>query len=85
MEVLEDELAHYQPLLGETDEETRSSRLRQRGRLAERLALSHGFNGYSCLSYVELERALDERVIFGELIESILKTPSGQGVPCKCD
>ena len=77
MEVLEDELAHYQTQPDEIGDKIYKYELRQRGRLAERLALSHGFNGYSCLSYVELERALDERVIFGKLIESILKTPSG--------
>ena len=83
VEVLEDELAHYKTL--EEGESKGKSKLRQRGRLAERLALSHGFAGYSCLSYIELERAVDERVIFNELIDSILKTPSGTGVPCQCD
>ena len=41
--------------------------MRRRGRLADAIAKEHGFNGYSCLSFLELENASDEQVIFDYL------------------
>jgi len=38
--------------------------MRMRGRLADKIAKESGFSGYSCLSFLELENAPDERVIF---------------------
>ena len=38
--------------------------LRRKGRLADEIAKAHGFSGYSCLSFLELENAADEREIF---------------------
>jgi len=38
--------------------------MRKRSRLADEIAKKNGFSGYSCISFLELENAPDERVIF---------------------
>ena len=68
VEVFEDELAHFQTATGEI-------KMRQRGRLANEIAKEHGFNGYSSLSFRELENAVDERQVFDVLSGQISSTP----------
>lgn len=54
VEILENQLAHYK--------KDRELKLRKRGRLAEQMVKQSGqFTSYSCISYVELEAANDER------------------------
>lgn len=48
--------------------------LRRKGRLADEIAKSHGYSGYSCLSFVELENSSDERQIF-DLINAQISSP----------
>ena len=60
IEIVEDDLVHYQGADG-------SLQQRSKSRLADQIAKQHGFNGYSCLSFIELENAPDERVIFNAL------------------
>ena len=38
--------------------------MRKRSRLSDEIAKKNGFSGYSCISFLELENAPDERVIF---------------------
>ena len=56
VEIVEEELVHY-----ETEE---GLQMRKRSRLADEIAKKNGFSGYSCISFLELENAPDERVIF---------------------
>ncbi len=66
VEILENEIAIY------TRGEDNERKMRQRGRLAERVAKQNGYSGYSCLSYIELEYALDEKMILESLVHDIL-------------
>ena len=63
VEIAEDELAHYV-----ADGELKQ---RQKGRLADAIAKENGFNGYSCLSFIELENSSDERYLFELLNQQI--------------
>ena len=47
--------------------------LRQRGRLASRIATENGFDGYHCLSYVELEFITDEESVLNELVMAVFE------------
>ena len=60
IEIVEEDMAHYTKE-GQTE-------MRQRGRLAEKVAQDAGYAGYSCISYIELEYALDEREILEHVI-----------------
>ena len=62
VELVEDELVHY-----EGSSEANSLCMRARCRMADALAKEHGFSGYSCLSFEELENAPDEKVFFTHL------------------
>ena len=65
IEIIEDEISHYKvPIEGLGHE----IKMRQRGRLADKLALELGYTGYSCISYVELEYAVDESEPFNTVI-----------------
>ena len=64
IEIVEDDLVHYVCADG-------SLQQRSKGRLADSIAKQHGFNGYSCLSFIELENATDERVVFDALNQQI--------------
>lgn len=66
VEILENEIAIY------TRGEDNERKMRQRGRLAEKVAKQNGCSGYSCVSYIELEYALDEKMIFEGLVHDIL-------------
>lgn len=69
IEIVEDEMAHYKKIVDKTnEEEIPGLEMRQRGRLADKLARENGFTGYSCISYVELEYAIDENEQFNHLI-----------------
>lgn len=57
IEIVEDELVHFE---GPADE----LRMRARSRMADSLAREHGYSGYSCLSFEELENAPNEMVFF---------------------
>jgi len=64
LEIVEEELVHYL-------EADQTFALRRRGRLANSIAQDHGFNGYSCLSYHELENAVDEGALFDQINSQI--------------
>lgn len=42
-------------------------------RLTNEIAKAHGYNGYVCLSFLELENAVDERPIFENLNRQIIE------------
>lgn len=53
----------------DTDSETK---MRQRGRLAQEIALKHGFASYHCISYVDTrESASKESSLVESLVERI--------------
>ena len=65
IEIVEEDMAHYA-------KEGQSLEMRRRGRLAEEVAKEAGYAGYSCISYIELEYALDER----DLLEHVIARAS---------
>lgn len=65
VEILEDEKMTYALPDGQV-------RLRQRGRIAWNLAREKGFDGYSCVSFLDLEYATDERQLLDNLVDEIL-------------
>lgn len=71
IEVMEDEFCSYTQE-GAVQAESTKKQLRQRGRLAEQLAKAHGFDGYHCLSYVELEYMRDEVQVIDDTVMTIL-------------
>jgi uncharacterized protein YdeI (YjbR/CyaY-like superfamily) len=46
--------------------------MRQRGRLAEQLVKAHGFKGYTAISFIELENAVDDGLMIQETARSTL-------------
>lgn len=65
VEFLEDEMLTYSLPDGDV-------RLRQRGRLAWQLAREKGLDGYSCVSFVDLEQTTDEKHLLDGLVDEIL-------------
>jgi hypothetical protein len=65
IEIVEEDMAHYA-------KEGQTVEMRRRGRLAEEVAREAGYAGYSCISYIELEYALDER----DLLEHVIARAS---------
>ena len=57
IEIVEEDMAHY----AKAEEGAQMVEMRRRGRLADQLAKEAGYAGYSCISYIELEYAIDER------------------------
>lgn len=57
IEIVEDELVHFEG--GEED-----LKMRARSRMVDAVAKDHGYSGYSCLSFEELENAPNEMVFF---------------------
>ena len=57
VEIFEDEILTYQ-------KEDGSKEMRKRGRLARQLAKQNEFQDYSCISFKELEEAVDENLPF---------------------
>lgn len=66
VEVLEDDLATFRR------DDSPNILMRQRGRLAQKLVRQYGFANYHCLSYVELEYAVDDLQIIDSLVNSIV-------------
>lgn len=71
IEIIDDDLAHYTQTETENNEIKKHVELRKRGRIAEKIALDNGFSGYSCLSYIELEYAMDENENFDNLLKRL--------------
>ena len=60
LEIVEDEVVHFTNADGTLG-------LRQKARLADKIAKEQGYSGYSAISFIELENAQDERQLFEQI------------------
>ena len=64
LEIVEDEIVHFSQADGTLG-------MRQKARLADKIAKEHGYSGYSAISFVELDNAQDERQMFDQINQQI--------------
>ncbi len=68
LEIIENELVHYKK------PSSKEWSLRKRGRLAQQqVKISEKYSSYSCISYIELESAEDEREILNLALRPLVE------------